>query len=103
MRHEWIDDKNFWLNNENEPSGNVLTPDESKFSSHREYVSEMGVKQDIVDIVTSGGVSIFDIVCDCICLKSNAFKNGIVAVMAGLLVLQANDCVGGTLDVCGAI
>lgn len=45
------------------PSGKLLTPDESKFSSLRENDSEIGVKHDIVEIVTSAGVRIFAVDC----------------------------------------
>lgn len=46
------------------PSGKLLTPDESKFSSLRENDSEIGVKHDIVEIVTSAGVRMFAVDCN---------------------------------------
>lgn len=64
------------------PSGKLLTPDESKLSSHLEYVSEMGVKQDIVEIVTSGGVRMCGIGCGCSVLQSKEFSKGIAAEIA---------------------
>lgn len=45
------------------PSGKLLTPDESKFSSLRENDSEIGVKHDMVETVTSAGVKM--LACDC--------------------------------------
>lgn len=77
-------------------------PDESKFSSLREYVSEIGVKQDIVDMVTSGGVRMFGIGCGCSVLQSNVFSNGMPAVSAELLTIFGSVCVAPTV-VCGAI
>lgn len=80
------------------PSGKVLTPDESKFSSLREYVSEIGVKQDIVEMVTSGGVRMCGIGCGCKVRQSNVFSIGIPAVR--LFVLFDRVCVAPHV-VCG--
>lgn len=45
------------------PSGKLLTPEESKLSSLRENDSEIGVKHDIVEMVTSDGVKMFAVDC----------------------------------------
>lgn len=82
------------------PSGIVLTADESRFSSHREYVSEIGVKHDIVDIVTSGGVKICGIDCGCSVRQSRVLSKGSPAARV-LFPPFDRVCVAPT-DVCGA-
>lgn len=77
-------------------------PDESKFSSLREYVSEIGVKQDIVDMVTSGGVKMCGIGCGCSVRQSSVFNNGMLAFNAELFTKFGSVCVAPTV-VCGAI